>query len=72
MRLSHAALGYLNPRTREGLAPIAQEGDSCALHKRFERNARGAGPAPGDPPENARSPGVWGARAPLKTGRRPA
>ena len=72
MRLSHAAPGYLNPRTREGLAPIAQEGDSCALHKRFEPSARSAGPAPGDPPEKARSPGVWGARALLKTGARPA
>lgn len=72
MRLSHAALGYLNPRTREGLAPIAQEDDSCALHKRFEPSVRGAGPAPGDPPEKTRSPGVWGARAPLKTEARPA
>jgi hypothetical protein len=31
MRLSHAAPGYLNPGTREGLAPITPEGEIACL-----------------------------------------
>jgi hypothetical protein len=55
MRLSHAAPGYLNPGTREGLAPNTPEGGIACLSEQLDPNAHRAGQTPGEPAEIAGS-----------------
>ena len=58
MRLSHAAPGYLNPGTREGLAPITPEGGTACLKEQPDPTAPPAGQTPGERAEIAGSLGV--------------